>query len=120
MIKVVATLLVGMGLVVVGTGCENKPDATAKPAAAEGAKAAAQPAAAGGDSIGVKECDDYLAKFKMCVSKTPDVGKAAMQQAYDANLQMWKQLAAEPATKGTLPSTCKQAFDALAQNPNCK
>jgi len=119
MIKVVATLLLGMGLVVVGAGCESKPEAASKPAAAD-SKPVAAAAAAGGDSVGVKECDDYLAKFKVCVSKTPDVGKPAMQQAYDANLQMWKQLAAEPATKGTLPSTCKQAFDALASNPNCK
>jgi hypothetical protein len=68
--------------------------------------------ASSGEKIGVADCDDFIAKYDACV--TAHVPEQARAQ-YNASLKQWRdswrQLAANPATKGTLASACKQAAE---------
>ena len=65
-----------------------------------------------GDKIGIPECDDFLAKYEACVSgKVPEQARAAYQTSLKQWKDSWKQLAANPQTKGTLAAACKQARD---------
>ncbi len=65
-----------------------------------------------GDKIGIPECDDFLAKYEACVSgKVPEQARAAYQSSLKQWKDSWKQLAANPQTKGTLAAACKQSRD---------
>ena len=67
-------------------------------------------ASTSGDKIGIPECDDFLAKYEACVTgKVPEQARAAYQTGLKQWKDSWKQLAANPQTKGTLVATCKQA-----------
>jgi hypothetical protein len=72
-----------------------------------------------GDSIGVKECDEYLTRFEKCVENADDAVKGPMQESLKANRDAWKQ-AAEGPGKDTLKSICAEAAKALDSNPACK
>jgi len=63
------------------------------------------------DKIGIAECDDFIAKYEACTPKVPEAGRAAYKDAMDQWRKQWKQLAANPTTKGTLASICKQAAE---------
>ena len=66
-----------------------------------------------GDSIGVPECDEYIAKYEKCIGdKVPEMARGAMQEAFTKTRASWKELAANDATKGSLASACKQAMEA--------
>lgn len=66
-----------------------------------------------GDSIGVPECDDYIAKYEKCVNdKVPEMARAPMKDAFDKLRTSWKSAAATPEGKSALASGCKQALDA--------
>jgi hypothetical protein len=67
-----------------------------------------------GDKIGVPECDDFIAKYEACTDKVPEAGRAQYKDALAQWRKSWKQLAANPATKGTLAAACKQAADSSA------
>ena len=63
-----------------------------------------------GDKIGIPECDDFLAKYEACVSgKVPEQARAAYASSLKQWKDSWKQLAANPQTKGSLAAACKQA-----------
>jgi hypothetical protein len=63
-----------------------------------------------GDSIGVPECDDYIAKYEKCVEdKVPAAAQASMKQSLQTMRSTWKQAAATPAGKAGLAQGCAQA-----------
>ena len=65
-----------------------------------------------GEKIGVPECDDFIAKYEACVSdKVPEASRAQFNASITEWRKSWKQLAANPATKGTLAAACKQAAE---------
>jgi hypothetical protein len=66
-------------------------------------------AAGGGDSIGVKECDDYMKKWNDCY-KDPAM-KAAAKPGLDQTVAAWKQAAATPQGKAGLATSCKMMLD---------
>ena len=66
-------------------------------------------AATGGDSIGVKECDDYMKTWNDCY-KDP-AAKAAAKPGLDAMTKAWKEQAKDPASKSALAQACKMALD---------
>ena len=83
----------------------------AKPAEPAAADPAAAPAAAG--ETGVKECDDYIAKFETCVGKMPAEAQAAAKTGLDSMKSGWKQAAAaSPEAKTALATGCTQALEA--------
>lgn len=62
-------------------------------------------------SVGIKECDDYLAKVTACVSKNvPEAQRATFNQSVDASKKSWQELAKNEATKASLTEACKQAL----------
>jgi hypothetical protein len=64
---------------------------------------------ASGDSIGVKECDDYMKMWSDCY-KDPAV-KAAAKPGLDQTVAAWKQAAATPQGKAGLATSCKMMLD---------
>jgi ABC-type uncharacterized transport system auxiliary subunit len=107
-------------------GCSptsNTNSTTANSNSSSGSTAAATPAtttstpattttttASAGDKIGIPECDDFIAKYDACVSaKVPEMARAQFQGAVKQWKDSWKKLAENPATKGSLAATCKQA-----------
>ena len=66
---------------------------------------------ASAEKIGIAECDDFIAKYDACTPKVPVAGRAQYKDAMDQWRKQWKQHAANPNTKGTLTSICKQAAE---------
>jgi hypothetical protein len=87
-------------------GNSNKPITIRSPATTAASTA--------GEKIGVPECDDFIAKYEACADKVPEAGRAQYKSSVAKWRESWKQLAANPATKGTLTSICKQAADQQA------
>jgi hypothetical protein len=83
-----------------------------------GDKASGSGAAAGSDSVGVAECDDYLKKMDACFAKDA-ASKAAMEPGLKTTRDSWKQMA---ASGGAAKDGLKQACSAAAAGipANCK
>lgn len=70
-----------------------------------------------GDKIGIAECDDYIEKYEACITgKVPEAARAMMKSSFDQTRKTWKDLAANPQTKSSLASACKQSKDAAKQS----
>ncbi|HTJ83370.1 MAG TPA: hypothetical protein VL400_16740 [Polyangiaceae bacterium] len=110
--KIALALLLG-SVFVVGCGDKAADGKDAKSASASGSSAAKKDdKAAGGDEIGVKECDEYIKTWKDCY-KDP-AAKAAAQPGLDAMVKAWKDAAAQGgAAKDALGAGCKQALDSF-------
>lgn len=92
------------------TNTNTKSAATATPAAAS--TPAGTSTASTGEKIGVAECDDFIAKYEACVSgKVPAAQQATFKSSIEQWRSSWKNLAANPQTKGTLASVCKSSLD---------
>jgi hypothetical protein len=94
------------------------PEPTAKPgepAKAEPAKAEptkAEPAKAEGDSVGVAECDKFLAAYRACVDKMPEAARGPANDGLKQMVDAWKQTAAAgDAAKESLKTACQSAYD---------
>lgn len=105
-IFVAALLILGLGVV----GC-SKGDT----GAAGGTETAAQ-----GGSVGVPECDQYLAKMASCIDKMPAEARGAAKDGLEQSKAAWKQAAGTDVGKQALATSCKSALDALSQNPMCQ
>ena len=74
-----------------------------------------------GGSIGIVECDLYLAMADVCTSKFPPSARDGWKQGIDATQKAWKQaLSSGPAAKDALRQSCSTMLDTLRQNPICK
>ncbi len=72
---------------------------------------------AAADEIGVPECDEYVKKYEACVfDKVPEAMRGPLKSSFETARKQWKEAAANPQTKGTLASACKQAHDAAKQS----
>jgi len=72
---------------------------------------------AGGDKIGVTECDDYIAKYEACVnSKVPEAMRATVRAQLDTARNSWRQLASTAQGRAGLAQACKAAHDAAKQS----
>jgi hypothetical protein len=75
-----------------------------------GSKPASAPA--GGNSVGVPECDDYLSKVEACIANhVPEDAKAMQRQSMDQMRAQWRQAAENPTAKAGLAAGCKAALD---------
>jgi hypothetical protein len=109
--------------------CSSEPSAnTNSPAAAANANrstagtastpvpASTTAAAPAGDKVGVAECDDYLAKVDKCVaSKVPEAARAQYRSGIEQTRKSWRDLAANPQTRGSLAAACKTAVESARQ-----
>jgi hypothetical protein len=116
--KVLAALVLGMGLLALGAGCKD--DKGGGGDAKSGDSKAADSKSGGGDSVGVPECDDYIKKYEGCIKKAGGAAAAAAETAFKAQRDGFKQSASTPEGKAALKGTCKQMLDSLATNPMCK
>ena len=70
-----------------------------------------------GDKIGVAECDDYIEKYEACITgKVPEAARAMIQTSFEQTRKTWKDLAANPQTKSSLASVCKQSKEVAKQS----
>jgi hypothetical protein len=63
-------------------------------------------------SIGVAECDEYIAKVNACMAKEPRM--KAMEPGFKAQQDAWKQMAKTNAA--TVQTNCKTALQSLPQS----
>ena len=87
-------------------------------AGAQSKDAPAQTApAASGDSIGVAECDQYLAAYESCLKdKVPAAAREMMKTSFDSTRASWRQAAATPEGRAGLATACKTARDGARQS----
>jgi hypothetical protein len=78
-------------------------DPTEAPAAAE----PAAPAPPRVESIGVPECDDYIARMRACLARLPAGSRAAASDSFDSAVAGWGEMA-DHARAG-LPAACSAA-----------
>ena len=71
-------------------------------------------ASTSGASVGVPECDDFLAKYESCTSRVPEMVRAQYENAGKQMRDQWKKLADNPETRGSLAAACKQAVEQQA------
>ncbi len=109
---VVAVLMIGCAK---SESTTNK-DATA-PATSQPATSPATTTASSTDSIGVTECDTFLASYEACVKdKVPEAARAQFNTGLAQWRKSWKDLAQNPQTRATLVSVCKTQLDAAKQS----
>jgi hypothetical protein len=63
-------------------------------------------------SIGVAECDDYLASYRRCLPHVPEGSRSAMERALDLTEEAWKRAAEGPA-RSSLAYACETARNAV-------
>jgi hypothetical protein len=69
-------------------------------------------ASAEDDKVGVKECDEYIAKFLACMEQQPEANRDHMKAGFESTRQAWKAAATTDETRGELASACKTALAA--------
>jgi hypothetical protein len=88
------------------------------------AKSAAGESKSGGGTP--KACEDFFAENKKCVDKAmaqpgiPDEAKKATKDAMEQAEKQWKDMLKDPASAKAAEDGCKQAAEALKNNPTCK
>jgi hypothetical protein len=90
---------------------ESKSDDTASGDKSGASDKPAEGTAAGGDSVGVPICDEFLTKWEKCIGKYPAVAQESTRQALKQARDGWKQTAATPQGKAALESACKQMME---------
>jgi hypothetical protein len=68
------------------------------------------------DSIGVAECDEYVAKMNACMSKEPRL--KAMEPGFHAQQDAWRQMAR--TNTAAVQANCKTALASLNAMPGCQ
>jgi hypothetical protein len=106
-----AIFLIGCSTTETNTNTNTTSGTTNKPAASTPATTTASTS---GASIGVPECDDFLAKYDSCAGKVPEMVRAQYENAGKQMRDQWKKLADNPQTKGSLAAACKQAVEQQA------
>lgn len=84
-----------------------------------GAKTESNAVVVSSDSVGVPECDEYIKKYEACLTSiTAKAPQAApgLKTGFDAQRKAFKDAAANPSSKATLPGTCKQAMENAKQS----
>ncbi|HEX8000094.1 MAG TPA: hypothetical protein VF528_17030 [Pyrinomonadaceae bacterium] len=90
----------------------SSPATTNSSPATTSSSPAATTAPASGEKIGIADCDDFLSKYEACVNdKVPAAARAQYESSIKQWRDSWRQLAANPQTKGTLVQVCKSAAE---------
>ena len=107
-----AIFLIGCSTTETNTNTNTTSSTTEKPATTT--TPATTTASTSGTSVGVPECDDFLAKYDSCTGKVPEMVRAQYENAGKQMRDQWKKLADNPQTKGSLAAACKQAVEQQA------
>lgn len=108
-----SVLALSLGFALACGGGEKAPDAPPPPPAAP--VAAPAPAAPAG-SVGVKECDDYIAKMEACLGAMDPAAKAAYESSFKQTKDAWVQAASTEAGKAGLAQACTMAANSMPAN----
>jgi hypothetical protein len=86
------------------------------PSAGAQSKTAGETKTASGDSVGVAECDQYLAAYESCLKdKVPAAARDMMRSSFETTRASWRQAAATPEGRAGLATACKTARDTARQ-----
>lgn len=65
-------------------------------------------------TIGVKECDDYVARYSRCIDdKIPESARGASRRALEMSVEAWRKAAETEAGREGLAQACKTASEAV-------
>ena len=67
-----------------------------------------------GAPIGVKECDDYVARYEGCVEQMPPAQKDPLLATFDSQRSVYRSEAAS-GDKAQLAASCRAALDAIKE-----
>ncbi len=67
------------------------------------------------DKSGVRECDEFLAKFEVCLAKMDSKNRESYQEVFDSFEEQWKELATDDQVRSMLPQTCEADNESLAE-----
>ena len=118
--KILVPLCLVFGLLLVACGTTDvtvnrnsaAPPATTTSPASAPASTPATAVVVSSEKIGVAECDDFITAYDACVTgKVPEVARAQYKASIEQWRTSWRQLAANPNTKATLASVCKQSAE---------
>lgn len=99
-----------LSLALVACGQSNQPGAPKVSAQTEKPTTKA----ATDSSVGIFECDDYLAKYEACVaSKVPEAARASLIQSLNETRAAWHGAAGQAGGKDALASICKQSRESM-------
>ena len=91
---------------------ETTTNRNAAPSTGTSTSTPATTTAAGGDKIGIPECDDFLAAYDACVSsKVPEVARAQYKETIEQWRSSWKKLSGNPETRNSLAAACRQSAE---------
>lgn len=62
--------------------------------------------------VGVKACDDYIAKYEACLAKMPQQVAEQSKAAVEQMRSSWKAMAGNAQGKSALEQACAQASEA--------
>lgn len=71
-----------------------------------------------GDSVGVAECDEYIAKYEVCltdIAKKAPQAEPMLKSSFEQQRKAFKDAAATPQGKEGLAKACKQAIETAKQ-----
>jgi hypothetical protein len=72
-----------------------------------------------GSTVGISECDEYIAKSQTCVAKAADAERTKRQEALDATRTTWLETARTPEGRANLTTTCRSALAGFNAAPPC-
>ena len=70
------------------------------------------------DKVGIAVCDTFLEKYETCVKEKAGDQRPQLEQMISQLRTQWKQMAADPQTKSSLETACKQSIEAVKPSLN--
>ena len=70
------------------------------------------------DKVGIEVCDTFLDKYSTCVKDKAGDQRPQLEQMISQLRTQWKQMAADPQTKTSLETACKQSIEAVKPSLN--
>ena len=112
----VSCLVVGLLVLACSKQETNRNETNRSAATNSAAPASASPVAtvnASAEQVGVPECDKFINEYEACVNgKVPEQARAQFNTALKTWRTEWKKLAANPQTKASLVTACKNQLEA--------
>jgi hypothetical protein len=101
-------------------GCGNGGGGSSASTSSTSPTASATSSTTSSGSIGVPECDEYVARMRACNENAPAAERSQRASVVDQIESTWKQQAQVADTKSRLPTTCKASLEALGSDAACK
>jgi type IV secretory pathway VirB10-like protein len=99
---------------------EKKPDAKAEPKGEKVEEVREEREAANDNKVGVKECDEYIDKFRACMEQQPEADRETMNTGFESTRQAWRAAAVTDETRKELASACRAALAGARRSPAMK